>query len=103
MKSKRPRDLTAYDLYLLGMEAKHRETREGMEEGVALLKRSLVIDPSFARAWTGLFWASYGLSGYVDETPEVSGRPRTRRNRRRRREAGLPCRCARRRRYGRSP
>jgi hypothetical protein len=25
-KRKRPQDLTAYDLYLLGMEAKHRET-----------------------------------------------------------------------------
>ena len=32
-KRKRPQDLTAYDLYLLGMEAKHHETREGMEQG----------------------------------------------------------------------
>ena len=70
-KRKRPQDLTAYDLYLLGMEAKHRGTREGMEQGIDLLKRSLAIDPGFARAWTGLFWASYGLSGLVEETPEV--------------------------------
>lgn len=70
-KQKRPQDLSAYDLYLLGMEAKHRGTREGIEEGIGLLKRSLAIDPSFARAWTGLFWASYALSGYVEETPEV--------------------------------
>jgi TolB-like protein len=70
-KRKRPQDLTAYDLYLLGMEAKHRGTREGMEEGAALLRRSLAIDPTFARAWTGMFWALYGLSGMVDETPEA--------------------------------
>ena len=53
------------------MEAKHRETQEGLEEGAALLRRSLAIDPTFARAWTGLFWALYGHSGYVDETPEA--------------------------------
>ena len=70
-KRKRPRDLTAYDLYLLGMEAKHRGTKEAMEEGAALLRRSLAADPTLARAWTGLFWALYGLSGYIDETPEA--------------------------------
>ena len=31
----------------------------------------MAADPNFARAWTGLFWASYGLSGLVEETPEA--------------------------------
>jgi tetratricopeptide (TPR) repeat protein len=57
-------------LYLLGMEAKHRETREGIEEAIRLLERSVAVDPKFARAWVGLFWARSALSGYVDETPE---------------------------------
>ena len=70
-KRKRPDDLTAYELYLLGMEAKHRETREGLEQAITLLRRSLAIDPGFARAWTGLYWATYSLSGLVEETPEV--------------------------------
>ena len=69
-KRKRPQDLNAYDLYLLGMAAKHRETREGIEEGIGLLERSVAVDPNFARAWVGLFWARYGRSGLVDETPE---------------------------------
>ena len=68
---KRPQDLDAYDLYLLGMAAKHRETREGIEEAIGLLQRSVAADPSFARAWVGLFWARAAYSGLVDETPEV--------------------------------
>ena len=62
-KRKRPADLTAYDLYLLGVEAKHRETKESVEEAVRLLKRSVEIDPTFARAWTGLAWCYAMLSG----------------------------------------
>jgi len=59
-KRKRPRDLTAYDFYLLGVEAKHRETKESLDEAIALLKRSIEIDPRFARAWAALSW-SYSL------------------------------------------
>ena len=53
-KRKRPSDLTAYDLYLLGLEAQRRGTKEGIEEAVGLFKRSLEIDPGLARAWTSL-------------------------------------------------
>ena len=53
-KRKRPNDLTAYDLYLLGIEAKHRMTKESTDEAIKLLKKSIEIDPNFARAWTGL-------------------------------------------------
>jgi TolB-like protein/class 3 adenylate cyclase len=53
-KRKRPSDLTAYDLYLLGSAAIYRETPEDNKDAIALLKRSLEIDPEFARAWTAL-------------------------------------------------
>ena len=52
-KRKRPSDLTAYDLYLLGSAAIYRETPEDNEQAIALLKRSLEIDPGLARAWSG--------------------------------------------------
>lgn len=74
-RRKSPNDLNAYDLYLLGIEAKHRETKESLTEAIKLLKRSVEIDPKFARAWTGLAW-SYGLmaerSGNVAELTELS-------------------------------
>jgi TolB-like protein/class 3 adenylate cyclase len=70
-KRKRPQDLTAYDLYQLGREAKNRETKEGAEEAIRLLKQSLTVDPTFARAWIALFWAYQALAAYVDATPEL--------------------------------
>jgi TolB-like protein/class 3 adenylate cyclase len=53
-KRKPPKSLSAYDLYLLGIEARQRGTREGLEKAIELLQRSLAVDPGFARAWTGL-------------------------------------------------
>jgi TolB-like protein/class 3 adenylate cyclase len=68
-KRKRPENLTAYDLYLLGIEAKHRLTEESEQEAIRLLHQALDLDPRFARAWTGLAWA-YGIgAGFAsDET-----------------------------------
>ena len=48
---KRPSDLTAYDLYLLAIENKQRETQASIATAIDLLNRSLEIDHSFARAW----------------------------------------------------
>ncbi|WP_046868391.1 adenylate/guanylate cyclase domain-containing protein [Microvirga massiliensis] len=70
-KRKRPENLSAYELYLLGVEAKHRETRESVEEAIRLLKRSLEIDPKFARAWTALAWSYTVLKGWVDDTLDM--------------------------------
>jgi tetratricopeptide (TPR) repeat protein len=70
-KRKRPENLSAYELYLLGVEAKHRETRESVEEAIQLLKRSLEIDPKLARAWTALAWSYTVLRGWVEDTPEL--------------------------------
>ena len=61
-KRKPPRSLTAYDLYLLGMEAHGTATREGFDEAIRLLKQSVTIDPGFARAWTGLALTYGGLA-----------------------------------------
>jgi TolB-like protein/class 3 adenylate cyclase len=70
-KRKRPQHLTAYDLYLLGVEAKNRWTKEGVEEAIRLHKQSLAADPKFARAWTGLAWALNTFRGFTDDTPEL--------------------------------
>ncbi|MGD9512146.1 MAG: tetratricopeptide repeat protein, partial [Geminicoccaceae bacterium] len=61
-KRKPPRSLSAYDLYQLGMDAQERSTLAGYEEAIRLLRRSLAIDPGFARAWTGLAVTYAGLS-----------------------------------------
>jgi TolB-like protein/class 3 adenylate cyclase/cytochrome c-type biogenesis protein CcmH/NrfG len=49
-----PENLTAYELYLLGIEAKHRMTDEGVDEAINLLKRALELDPQLARAWAAI-------------------------------------------------
>lgn len=59
IRRKPPSDLSAYELYLLGMEAKHGGaaggvTKEGLEEAERLFLKALAIDPQLARAHVGL-------------------------------------------------
>ena len=54
IRRKQPSNLTAYDLYLLGMEAKHKVTEEGFIEAERLFRKALEIDPQLARAYVGL-------------------------------------------------
>jgi TolB-like protein/lipoprotein NlpI len=54
IRRKPPSDLTAYESYLLGMEAKHKVTKEGLDEGERLFRKALEIDPELARAYVGL-------------------------------------------------
>jgi TolB-like protein/lipopolysaccharide biosynthesis regulator YciM len=54
IRRKPPSDLTAYEFYLLGMEAKHKVTKEGLDEGERLFRKALEIDPQLARAYVGL-------------------------------------------------
>ena len=59
VRRKPPSDLTAYEFYLLGMEAKHGGagggvTKEGLAEAERLFRRALEIDPQLARAYVGL-------------------------------------------------
>jgi TolB-like protein/Flp pilus assembly protein TadD len=59
IRRKPPKDLTAYELYLLGIEAKHGgpaggATKEGLDEAERLFFKALAIDPQLARAHVGL-------------------------------------------------
>ena len=45
VRRKLPSDLTAYDTYLLGMEAKHKVTKEGLEEAEGLFRKAIELDP----------------------------------------------------------
>ncbi|MET0529166.1 MAG: adenylate/guanylate cyclase domain-containing protein, partial [Microvirga sp.] len=56
-KRKRPENLNAYDLYLLGTEKLEQVTKESIDESVHLLKRAVELDPTLARAWVELHWA----------------------------------------------
>ena len=46
--------LDAYDLYLLGIEHKHRMTPRDFDLAEDYLLRAVAIDPHFAKAWVGL-------------------------------------------------
>jgi TolB-like protein/Tfp pilus assembly protein PilF len=61
LRRKPPASLTAYDTYLLGIEAKHRVTRESLIEAESLFRRAIEIDPQFARAYCGLATVQYYL------------------------------------------
>ena len=56
-KRKRPENLNAYELYLLGTEKLEQVTKESIDESIRLLKRSVELDPTLARAWVELHWA----------------------------------------------
>ena len=72
LKRKPPASLTAYDTYLLGIEAKHRVTKESLIEAEALLRQALQLDPKLARAYVGLvdiqcYVVDLGLTSSVEE------------------------------------
>ena len=77
VRRKPPSNLTAYEIYLLGTEAKHggaagSVTKEGLEEAERLFRKALEIDPQLARAYVGLVWVQFylidlGLAPSVDE------------------------------------
>jgi TolB-like protein len=72
VKRKPPASLTAYDTYLLGIEAKHRVTKESLSEAEGLLRKALELDPQLARAYVGLADVQYyvidlGLTSSVEE------------------------------------
>jgi len=54
-------NVTAYDAYLRGTQLAERRETKALEEGVALLEKSVAADPEFAGAWIKLS-AAYGLS-----------------------------------------
>ena len=50
-KRKRPQDLSAYELYLLGVERKHRMDRANVEEAQRLFEQALAKDPELAKVY----------------------------------------------------
>jgi TolB-like protein/Tfp pilus assembly protein PilF len=72
LRRKPPASLTAFDTYLLGMEAKHKVTKEGLNEAEALFRRAIELDPKLARAYYGLatvemYRIDLGLAPSVEE------------------------------------
>ncbi len=65
---KPPASLAAYDLYLLGMAEKHKETQEDNIKAQQFFRKALEIDPNFARAYVALTWTySYEIMlGYTE-------------------------------------
>ena len=69
VKRRPPASLEAYDLYLLGIEQKHRFSRESIAEAIRLFSRAVDLDPGFARAWTALALAhnTAAANGFTDD------------------------------------
>jgi len=71
--ARKPTDsLDAYDLYLRALAESHKFTAGGMSQAVALLKRALAVDPSYAPAsaligWCRHFQRDHGLGGPVSD------------------------------------
>ena len=56
-RRKRPENLTAYELYLLGGEKIEQLTSDSIKESIQLLTRAVELDPELARAWVELYHA----------------------------------------------
>ena len=72
IRRKPPASLTAFDTYLLAMEAKHKVTKEGLIEAEGLFRKALELDPQLARAYAGLvdvqcYLIDLGLAPSVEE------------------------------------
>ncbi len=72
LRRKPPANLTAFDTYLLAMEAKHKVTKEGLAEAEGLFNKALELDPQLARAYVGLvdtqfYLIDLGLAPSVEE------------------------------------
>jgi TolB-like protein/class 3 adenylate cyclase/Tfp pilus assembly protein PilF len=64
---RRPTDLTAYELYLRGLDELNGHTKETTDEAMRLLTQAVERDPNLARAWTELAAAhDYSVSFGAD-------------------------------------
>lgn len=71
-KRKRPDNLGAYELYLLGTERLEQSTKDSNDHAVRLLRQAVTLDPTLARAWIELSWAYLGTVGFGAD--EATGR-----------------------------
>ena len=72
LRRKSPATLTAFDTYLLAMEAKHKVTKDSLTEAENLFRKAIDLDPHLARAYYGLatvqmYLIDLGLAPSVDE------------------------------------
>ena len=72
LRRKPPANLSAFDTYLLAMEAKHKVTKESLTEAEGLFRRAIGLDPQLARAYVGLvdvqcYLIDLGLAPSVEE------------------------------------
>ena len=72
LKRKPPASLSAFDTYLLGIEAENKVTKESLIEAEGLLRKALQRDPQLARAYVGLadvqsYLIDYGFAPSVEE------------------------------------
>jgi TolB-like protein/class 3 adenylate cyclase len=72
IRRKPPANLTAFDAYLLGVEAKHEVTKQSLIEAESLFRKAIELDPQLARAYYGLatvqmYLIDLGLAPSVDE------------------------------------
>jgi TolB-like protein/class 3 adenylate cyclase len=71
LRRKPPANLSAFDTYLLAMEAKHKVTKESLAEAEGLFRKAIELDPQLARAYYGLatvqmYLIDLGLTPSVD-------------------------------------
>ena len=72
LKRKPPASLSAFDTYLLGIEAENKVTKESLIEAEGLFRKALQLDPQLARAYVGLvdvqsYLIDYGFAPSVEE------------------------------------
>jgi TolB-like protein/class 3 adenylate cyclase len=72
LRRKPPASLSAFDTYLLAMEAKHKVTKEALIEAENLFHKAIALDPQLARAYYGLatvqmYLIDLGLAPSFDE------------------------------------
>jgi TolB-like protein/class 3 adenylate cyclase len=70
-KRKRPADLGAFELYLLGLDASYHQSEAGLQEGVEYYKRAVAADPTLSRAYSGLAHNYQLLSLLVSDPSEL--------------------------------
>ena len=68
-RRKTTESLAAYELYLLGLEHKHRFTKEDNLKAQGLLRKAIEHDPSFARAYVALAWTTPWKLRMVEPIP----------------------------------
>ncbi|MFO1047868.1 MAG: winged helix-turn-helix domain-containing protein [Geminicoccaceae bacterium] len=64
--------LAAYDLYLIGIEHKHRFTEQDLHLADGYLLQAATLDPGFAKAWVGLSIVQGFLGPYAKSDAEVA-------------------------------